>query len=393
MHLRHCCCKYGLYPIAVAPLLTAAAILSLYSSVGCQFIQVQIGFTPSNEAWNESQASLGFWYQQKADLMHDLAIQNTFHQGCDWYSDLFEESFIQNDRTWKVARIMALVSGLSSSLSAFLTWLFVLSPLPAGFFWPGLLLPVVMIAFISEGSKFLLFDIGLCRSSVWLPSGVNSLPQPATSCTLGESAILCIISGSLLLVGLLMVCLKVPIARELDPHFGVSQSSSISGGTSGDGVGGGGDSRGMVGSSSVGGGGSSSGGERSSSSGIVHPSSSGFRQDGLLDNVEEEEGDEDNEGSVFTNDIYTNPDQDETTASRNADVENYEETTPRGGASTTTTSPGYGSAADPGEAEEARISASRLSKMAAMEERAAVESSGSLIDRLVNDLNCSYHQG
>lgn len=369
----------------MAPLLTAAAVLSLYSSVGCEYIQVQVGFTPSNEAWNESSISLGFWYLQKPDLVHKMPLRQTFHEGCDWYSDIFESSFIENDRTWNVARIMALVSGLASTLSAFLTWLFVFSPLPAGFFWPGLLLPVVMIAFIAEGSKFLLFDIGLCRSSVWLPSGINSLPQPSISCSLGHSAIICIASGSLLLVGLLMVCLKVPVARELDPNFGVSQSSS---GTSGDVivggvvVGGGG----IVNSSVSGVGDSSSGGERSGgSNGMVNPNFVG-----LLDNVEEEEGDEDN--SIYTQDVYTNPDQDDT-------PEHDEETTNTssrgGGGGTTRTTTcgggGFGTAPDPGEEIElGRISASRLSKMAAVEERAAAESSSSLIERLIHDLNCSY---
>jgi hypothetical protein len=391
MYLRHSCCKYGLYPIAVAPLLTAAAVLSLYSSVGCEYIQVQVGFTPSNQAWNESGSlSLGFWYLQKEDIVHDLFLRQTFHEGCDWYSDIFEVNFIAKDRTWNVARIMALVSGIASTLSAFLAWLFVFSPLPASFFWPGLLLPVVMIAFIAEGSKFLLFDIGLCRSSVWLPSGVNSLPQPAISCSLGHSAILCIVSGSLLLVGLLMVCLKVPVARELDPHFGVSHSSSS--GTSGDVIVGG-----VVGgvgiiSSISGVGGSSS--ERSgggSSNGMANPSNSGFV--GLLDNVEEEDGDEDN--SIYTQDVYTNPDHDvDTDHHLELDAELDEATTNtsgREGGTTSSSGGGFGTAPDPGEGVElGRVSASRLSKMAALEERAAVESSGSLIERLVHDLNCSY---
>jgi hypothetical protein len=387
MYARHSCCKFGWYPIAVAPLLTSAAVLSLYSSVGCEYIQVQVGFTPSNQAWNESGSlSLGFWYLQKDDVIHDWILQQTFHEGCDWYSDLFEDNFIAKDRTWNVARIMALVSGIASTLSAFLVWMFCFSPLPANFFWPGLLLPVVMIAFIAEGSKFLLFDIGLCRSSVWLPSGVNSLPQPAISCSLGHSAIMCIVSGSLLLVGLLMVCLKVPVARELDPHFGVPQSAS---GSSGDViVGGAFGGVGMVNSISGVGGSSSERSGGGSSNGMANPSNSGFV--GLLGNVEEE--DEDN--SIYTQDVYTNPDLD---ADINQHLELDEETTNtsgQGGARNSSSgsgSGGFGTAPDPGEGVElGRVSASRLSKMAALEERAAVESSGSLIERLVHDLNCSY---
>lgn len=221
MHGRHSLCRYGWYPILVAPLMTIACLLSLYSSGGCDFIKVNVGFTPQpNQGWNESEASLGFWYYGDEDAVHDFDYL-PIYGGCEWYHDGFDEAFIEKDRTWKVARIMAMVAGGASTVSAILSWLYVLTPLPTGFLWPALFLPVVMIAFIAEGSKFLLFDIGLCRTSVWSPSGVNSLPQTAEYCELGESAYFAIGAGAFLLVGLLLVCFKVPRERELDPHFGM----------------------------------------------------------------------------------------------------------------------------------------------------------------------------
>jgi len=36
---------------------------------------------------------------------------DTLLEGCEWYPDNFEFFFIEGDRTWKVARIMALISG------------------------------------------------------------------------------------------------------------------------------------------------------------------------------------------------------------------------------------------------------------------------------------------
>lgn len=119
---------------------------------------------------------------------------------------------------------------LSSSLSASLyakwmklkvtSWLFVISPLPASFFWPGVLLPSLMAAFLAEGSKFLMFDTSICRSSVWFPSGADSLPQVAKECTLGSTSYFCIAAGSIFFVGLLLVCLKAPEKRLLDSEYG-----------------------------------------------------------------------------------------------------------------------------------------------------------------------------
>ena len=221
MYWRHSCCRFGWYPVFVAPILTIACLLSLYSAGGCDFITVHVGFTPQpNVGWNESEAQLGFWYYGQEDAVHDFDYLPIYGE-CEWYHEGFDTVFIEKDRTWKVARIMAMVAGGASTFSALLSWLYCLTPLPTGLLWPALFLPVTMIAFIAEGSKFLLFDIGVCRTSVWLPSGVNSLPQTAESCQLGESAYFSIAAGAFLLVGLLLVCLKVPHERELDPHFGV----------------------------------------------------------------------------------------------------------------------------------------------------------------------------
>jgi hypothetical protein len=173
--------------------------------------------------WNESEAALGFWYyeQEGAEHDYDYLVPNNLLGECESYTDGFDEAFIEKDRTWKVSRIMAIVAGLSSTLAAFISWLFCLTPLPPSFLWPAIFLPLVMVAFISEGSKFLVLDIGVCRTNVWLPSGVNSLPQTAESCELGESAIYSIAAGAFMLCALLLICLRVPHERELDPHFGM----------------------------------------------------------------------------------------------------------------------------------------------------------------------------
>lgn len=99
-------------------------------------------------------------------------------------------------------------------------WLFVITPLPASFFWPGFLLPTLMTAFLTEGSKFLIFDTSVCRNTAWFPSGADSLPRVAKECSLGETGLYCIASVIIFFICLILVCLRAPTKRTLEPFYG-----------------------------------------------------------------------------------------------------------------------------------------------------------------------------
>lgn len=200
-------------------MITSGCLLSLYSSFGCDFVELEVGFTPSNQAWNQSSAHLGLFYMRTGKESGNK-YEQALLQGCEWYSDSFEFNFIEGDRTWKVARIMALISGAASITATMTSWLFLFSPLPVSLFWPGLLLPAVLVAFLAEGSKFLMFDTAVCRTALWTPTGVDSLPQRAESCNLGSTAVYAIVSGSILFIALMFVCLKAPEKRHLDENYG-----------------------------------------------------------------------------------------------------------------------------------------------------------------------------
>lgn len=78
-----------------------------------------------------------------------------------------------------------------------------------------------MAAFLAEGSKFLLFDTSMCRNTVWFPTGSDSLPQVAESCSLGSTSYYCMAAGVAFFCSLLLVCLKAPSKRFLDSDYGL----------------------------------------------------------------------------------------------------------------------------------------------------------------------------
>ena len=96
----------------------------------------------------------------------------------------------------------------------------VFTPIPAGFFWPGVLLPSLIISFLCEGSKFLFLDASACRSALWYPSGTASLPQVAESCELGKTSYFAIAAAVCFFISLVLVCVVSPKKRELDEDFG-----------------------------------------------------------------------------------------------------------------------------------------------------------------------------
>ena len=77
-----------------------------------------------------------------------------------------------------------------------------------------------MASFLAEASKFLFYDTSICRKNVWFPPGTESLPRTA-ECSFGATAIYGIASGIIFLVCLILVCLKAPNRRELEPNYGL----------------------------------------------------------------------------------------------------------------------------------------------------------------------------
>jgi hypothetical protein len=112
---RHCCCRFGWFPLLVAPLVTLSCFLDIYASLDCNFIHIDVGFIPANLTLNQSVISVGLFqyhsFEQK-QIFQDIKLS-----GCSRYSSEFETQFVGNDPTWKVTRILAYLSGASSILA------------------------------------------------------------------------------------------------------------------------------------------------------------------------------------------------------------------------------------------------------------------------------------
>ena len=115
---RHCCCRYGWYPLVLAPLVTTGCMLSIYSAYGCNFILVEIGFLPSNGSWNESSSAQFGLFSYQSGQPETNKYREAFLDGCREYPDRFSDIFIDGDRTWKVARVMASISGIACLVGA-----------------------------------------------------------------------------------------------------------------------------------------------------------------------------------------------------------------------------------------------------------------------------------
>ncbi|KAL7462347.1 hypothetical protein ACHAXS_002728, partial [Conticribra weissflogii] len=217
----------GWYPLFVAPLVTCCCFLDLYSSTGCDFIRLNIGFTPINEIWPEPNTKLGLFTFDSGEIDRNR-WKRSFNKGCRPYTSNFEEFFITTDRTWQISRIMAYISGCSSLIAVTTSWLLTITPLPASFFWPGLLLPACILSMLTGSAKFLFFDTQICSEKLWFAEETET-PVAPESCELGESAVYAIAAISAYFLCILLVCFRSPTKRKLDENYGKRRDETAGG--------------------------------------------------------------------------------------------------------------------------------------------------------------------
>ena len=217
---RHCLCRFGCYPLLVAPLVRCACILDLFSSFGCDYIRVDIGFTPVNDVWQDSRAQLGL-FSFDSNQMDMNKWKRSLFNSCQPYSNEFTANFIKADKSWQIARVLANVSGIASAVACATVWLLTVTPLPASFFWPGVLLPAVVLAMATGAAKFIFFDAMICSEDLWYIDETTP-PVPPLSCDIGESAVYNISSSVAYFICTILICFRAPRKRKLDENFGKS---------------------------------------------------------------------------------------------------------------------------------------------------------------------------
>jgi hypothetical protein len=216
---RHCLCRFGWYPIFVAPLITCAAFMDLYSSSGCDFIRLDIGFVPVNEVWEGDTAYLGLFSYDTFEV-NSNKWKRSFNNGCEAYSTNFVSMFIGADQTWQITRIMAYISGCASLVAVAMAWLLTITPLPASFFWPGVLLPASILSMLTGCAKFLFFDTQICTEELWFAEGADE-PVAPQSCNMGDSAVYAVASVAAYFLCTILICVRSPHKRDLDPNYGI----------------------------------------------------------------------------------------------------------------------------------------------------------------------------
>jgi hypothetical protein len=108
------CCRNGYFPLLVALFLTVAFLLDLFTTFGCNFIHIDIGFKPENQGWNQDLLDVGMiFYNSHTQLTDGGRLMETFHEGCRRFTPLFNQYLIGYDQVWRVSRVISWISGCS----------------------------------------------------------------------------------------------------------------------------------------------------------------------------------------------------------------------------------------------------------------------------------------
>ena len=85
------------HPIILSHFLTVSFLLSLYSTLQCDFLIIEIGFQPLNDYVESHTLSL-------------CPLVGEYRGGCYLYSNDFKKTYIDNDENWFYARIGSIIS-------------------------------------------------------------------------------------------------------------------------------------------------------------------------------------------------------------------------------------------------------------------------------------------
>ena len=193
-------------PFFVVTLSTVRFLLSTTSSLGCNFIEIDIGFVPKNIKIATSTVKIGPWAYERGK--------------CLSYPHNFSKIFIQNERAWEAARMASIVN-ITLGFIVFITASCVITykvlrlwPTSARATscikgvdkrWEVCIFVLVLLMFIFEVIKFSLWGVNLCTDDVWMTKEFSFFPAKECSLSTGAKCSLGAIVIDIIVVMLLSV--------------------------------------------------------------------------------------------------------------------------------------------------------------------------------------------
>ncbi len=207
--------------------------MSTYSSLGCKFLTMNIGFNPTNIQWKRKVEFGPLSYSSSSLTSSDPSEKSK----CLSYPPDFKDKYISTDATWKVLRSLVVLS-LVLHCFVFLIILFMgvksdFVPMSTRFlrvihiYWKKCIMVLVGILMFLEGSKFIFLSNQLCNSSIWTKES-QSKTTVAKSCEPGIGLHLTIFSMLFYFIICLIICtaprdveFQQRLKNELDPEYNI----------------------------------------------------------------------------------------------------------------------------------------------------------------------------
>ena len=207
--------------------------MSTYSSLGCKFLTLNIGFNPTNIQWKRK-VDFGPLSYSSSSLTSSDASESS---KCLSYPPDFYDKYISTDSTWKVLRSFVI---LSLILHCFVFLIILFMGVKSDFvpmstrllrvihiYWKKCLMVLVGILMLLEGSKFIFLSNKLCNSSIWVTESQSNI-KVAKSCEPNTGLHVTIFSMLFYFIICLIICtaprdieFHQRLKNELNPEYNI----------------------------------------------------------------------------------------------------------------------------------------------------------------------------
>jgi len=235
-------------PSLVTVFYFSAFILSSYSSLSCKFVTCYLDFLPLNVNIQQTHMDIGPWAFNSPGSADDTGYK------CWKYPSDFSNEFIENDSSWKLARVASVVGVLFGVIGCFILSLsvtrlndiffgnddynsengnslgrFCCSKLNTCFqildqFWKWTVIIIIVLLLTFETVKFSFENVDMCQSEMWLRDDGKRVK--AERCDLSTGAFCSICAIILYSFAAILLC----YSHMLDTSSSNSDSSSLEGG-------------------------------------------------------------------------------------------------------------------------------------------------------------------